>query len=181
MYSLNMFHELLVPGVFAVVNETEKKIYISRSKSLLEGISMLVRDIKSGTRCKDISCPIGDLNIVILDIVKDEDIYERQFYWEQHYLSLGYSLYNNRIATQAKIVIVPITDGNGVYIGVVYRMNHRDTVLGLFPSYMTARQWKRYHYPESDKKEQLKKIYCENDETVMFRRKSDALNAFKIK
>ena len=139
-----MFQELLnLPkqAIFTLINEKDKKVYISYSTRLHSKLGSIAASLRDNTwRWKVMVKDKKKLQLVVL-----ETTVERNFvkYYKEHYKALGYEIYNETekpslwyefkiTYSQRKVLVVAVTTRND------------KTTLGRFNTYEEARGFLLY-------------------------------------
>lgn len=142
----NTMYKLPRSGIYSLVNEKDKRVYISHSKDICTSISRLLRDIHSK-------------NIVYKQMIKDApklqfnkleninnydtlvDIHTKLDYFIQGYKQRGYSLYNTKHKyLQLKVSIEVGEDLDVVYVKLISSL-HKKIVVGVFEKMYEAEEF----------------------------------------
>ena len=133
-------------GIYSLVCEKNKMVYISYSKDIITSIARLVRDIHSGNTIykqlkKDASklefYRLEDINIydTIIDVQLKLDYFIRE------YKQQGYSLYNDKYKLQQfKIKIEVSDDLKLIYVKLVSKGNKK-VICGVFDKIYDAEEF----------------------------------------
>lgn len=149
----SLVHKLLdIPevGVYGLINETEKKVYITYSEDMLGGISRLLRNIKdNNTGYRELRRDIDSLSIKIIETVNYDytkrDLRDLFRYWSEYYVLLGYTLYRSYKALQCIVAIemlpdlrVAVTLRNkalkGIIMGIFKTMSEANSFVQMYNS-----------------------------------------------
>jgi len=136
------------PGIFALINYYEKKVYLGHGKNMLDSIQKLLAQYN-----KDLShLPIDRMELKVLEETGDETVrHFRLSYWNDYYLSNGYTMYRP-IKPHSYKLYYELKDvseiNNFQYRAFLYlAKNDKKILLGLFKSKEDMDKWKRKYYP----------------------------------
>lgn len=111
LFCMNLYRQLLSfpeAGIWAFINETDKRIYLLESKNLMAGISRNIDAIQRSIH--DVKLLQKDkykLDVQVIEEVKDGVRRKvRLAYWMKRYKELGYSLYKEYKPVQYEVKVV---------------------------------------------------------------------------
>lgn len=139
-----------IPGLFALINESDKKLEIRYSSCIASSIAALLKQIKQGSiRPIDIKIDYdaGKSKFYIIETFNDSRL--RYFKKTHHILECeknGYKVYSARKVSGYKIKIEAIR-----YLAFVtlYNNNYEKTVLGVFDKIKEARAFLTEYYSDT--------------------------------
>lgn len=155
MLNIQTLNNSLGSGVFALVNEQDKKVYVAYSSCFLVSIARLLHDIKdnSGSIAIDtlqaLKKDIHLLQYVSLEITtldRHEQML-RQVYWLERYKTLGYSSYRKEYVGVQYKVKVELHDNGLLHVYLVSK-RYKKLLVGTFSSVTECDQFVEKHYPE---------------------------------
>lgn len=136
----NLFN-LPKQAIFVLLNERDKKVYLSYSSRLPQKLGSIVSEMSGGTwRYKEMIKHKKRLRLVIIETNIQKNFIQ---YYKNEYLKKGYELYNAKekapllyefkiIYTQRKVLVVAVNTRND------------KTILGRFNTYEEARGFLLY-------------------------------------
>jgi len=168
---LNELKHLPKSVIYAIRNDSSKKIYISQTSRFLTAIDLILKELDIGTfKCKEMIKDFDKLQIEVLEVM--EDIETRKLhvqYWKDKFKELGYKEYiETRPPLEYKVVTRVTYDCKYV---IVYLVNKRYEYkpVGVFNTIKEANTFvienytSKYIYP----------VYACNNETKQLIQKSN--------
>lgn len=121
------FSKYCLPGVFALINHTDKRLYLASSNNVLASVSKLFYDIKFNKHpLKDLVAERQKLNLILLSKDSNKDIQlhlVRQF--AEQYTEQGYTFYQPpRYTTYSWYTKITPTHKVEVYLKSNYGKSH---------------------------------------------------------
>lgn len=158
------FAELLdtsCSGIWGLVNEADRKIYLSYSNNILSSISRNISDLKSRCHsCRDLNNDLSKLSIIIVERnTPSSQLKLSLSNWMDNYRNNNYGLYREFIPVSYKLRKVVSKD----YLVHVLLVNSRNDkiVVGIFDKMDLADQFINTHYKDNI----TKVIYSDNQLT----------------
>lgn len=153
MMNLNTLLDLPEFAVFAIVNHTDKRVYLSYSSSLLVKLSEVLGYIRrSESYGKQMGEDIGKLEFVIVETVDCRNRLKiRHSYHYDQFQKNGYSFYNpsHPVRYKPKQLILRMADHNEIpriALYLVSKGNHK-ILVGVFETVQKANEFQQIHYP----------------------------------
>lgn len=124
-------------GIFCLINESKKRVYISYSKDIITSLARMVRDIRSkNVIYKQLIKDVRSLEFLLLEDINIYDtdicIHTKLDYFITFYKQLGYELYNDKYKLQKLKVSLEVNlNDNLVYVKLVNK-RYKKIVVGVF-------------------------------------------------
>ena len=166
--NLKSLTNLSCPGVWAFVNESDKKIFISYSENILSAVSRNISELLSASHsCRSLVSDFSKLDLLVLEKVSKAETKVKAGRYKENYKADGWQLYNTSIPVQYS---VKTTISNDCKIQV-YLINRRKDkiVVGVFDSKQESDQFIQTHYPNNIV---TSIVYSQNSLSKEFFRKS---------
>lgn len=123
-------------GLFALVNKSNKRVYISHSRDIPSSLARLVRDI--GSRHSIYKQLIKDVKKLEFTLLENINIYDslldihcKMDYYITEYKQLGYEIYNSRYKLQKFKVRIDVELDRLVYVKLISK-SYKQIVVGVF-------------------------------------------------
>lgn len=136
------------PGLYALTNVLDKKVYIGYGKSMLKSVTRLLDDLKTN---KNLSKLAGDSNSLVFSVIEtclDQNsmayLRLRMGVHRSQYKDNGYSFYNSDKGLRLRVNSYLDLDGY-IYVEVVSQSNKR-IVVGVFKRVADADNFIKRHY-----------------------------------
>ena len=133
-------------GIYSLVCEKSKMIYISYSKDIITSLARLVRDIYSGNIIyKQLKKDASKLEFYRLENINNcdtfIDVQLKLDYFIQEYKQQGYSLYNSKYKLQQFKIKIEISDDMKlIYVKLVSKGNKK-IICGVFDKIWDAEEF----------------------------------------
>lgn len=157
-------------GVFALINDQDRVVFITHSSCIVESLGKLIRQLKERTHnCANLIIDRDKLRLVVLEEIQNSSALSvRTRYWIDQYVAKGYGLYSKINAVKYRLRVEYDELGNVIVKAVNTR--NKGYVIGVFRNLGLANQWinntyksKEYIIPQYAKNE-LTKSYLEKYE-----------------
>jgi hypothetical protein len=140
--------ELAISGLYAVVNETDRYVYVGFGSCILKSYAKIVSEIKLGTfRSKRM---IEDIDKLDFRVLEENNDYLSRFlrltYWVDLYLSQGYTLYCDMKRLKMELRIIPDYDNS--LVKVVLQSSNKKRIVGIFNHTYEAEAFVAVNYPD---------------------------------
>jgi hypothetical protein len=157
--------ELTCSGIWAFVNNKDKRIFISHSNNILSSVSRNISEIKDKSHsCRKLLRDFPNLDLLVLEShVLPHDRKIKVGKWMDHYRNKGWTLYKDNPPVSYSIKTT-ISNDYKVHILLVNKRNDK-LVVGVFPTMDEATQFLSTNYPDN---KVHKVIYSENSFTKEF-------------
>ena len=140
---METLNKLAVRGVYALINETDKRIYISYSTYVLGAVARLLRELKDGAHPSDQLCQdLDKLEVHILE--RSENLKLRATFYAKEYEKRGYELYRPVKYVQYKVKR-RYKQGK-VFVELVTNSYNRSVVVGVFEKMGAAKHFIETYY-----------------------------------
>ena len=127
--------KLIPGGIWALINETNRMVYLVYSNSMVGSLARNLTTIKDGWhRYKNLCADINNLEFKVIEIYRGNDLENRLRlnYWFDYYRNNGYQLYNKNIPVKVWINI-ELYNNSGTYAVLVRLVNSkRKFLVGAF-------------------------------------------------
>lgn len=142
------YYNALIPGIFAFINEVDKKIEVRYSQCISSSMVSILREIKLGSlRPKDIINDFHDNKLrfrILEEIPNDRSIGNiKKQYWIDEYRKQGYSTY--KILKQP-VYKIRIDIENYLVCVSIENLNSIKTIVGIFDKMKDAKQFIKQYY-----------------------------------
>lgn len=175
MINIEIFKKLTVSGVFALINNEDKRVYIGTSRCISASLSSIFRKIRGNEfRYEDMVDDVDKLEAIVLE----EDVTDVRLskvkaqYWCTHYVDLGYSLYRTVPLIRYRVVseVEDVSNGSkSILYRVMVRLvntRYESEVVGVFEDVYSAKSFMDQYYPNGV----VKGIFVsDNDLTTKYR------------
>lgn len=134
-------------GIYAFVNEEDRKIYVGYSKNIVTAFSRLVQNLKYSNMQED----ADKLKFVILEnIVTERSLRLRYEYWSRKYSNEGWSLYRSYRAVSYRLRVDLFSDhSERSLIGVkIVSRGYKELTVGVFESVGESRAFINEYYKD---------------------------------
>lgn len=157
--------ELTCSGIWAFVNDKDKRIFISHSGNILSSVSRNISEIKDKSHsCRKLLRDLPHLELIVLESgVLPHDRKIKVGEWMDYYRNKGWTLYKDTHPVSYSIR-TSISKDYKVHILLVNKRNDK-LVVGIFPTMDEATQFLSTNYPNN---KVHKVIYSENSFTKEF-------------
>ena len=154
---------LLESGIFGIVNNRNKSIYIGYSHSMLESINRNLSQIKDQVHtCIPHTSKVNNLQVLIIETCTKDQLKLKQSYWISEYRNKGYKIYNTRKPLTYRTRIV-IDEDYKVLVQLV-NLSKDSFVIGVFNKVQEAVDFTN----EVKKTTPIVPIYATNDLTKQY-------------
>lgn len=154
---------LLESGIFGIVNNRNKSIYIGYSLSMLESINRNLSQIRDQVHtCVPHTTKVGNLQVLIIETCTKDQLKLKQSYWISEYRNKGYKIYNTRKPLTYRTRIV-IDEDYKVLVQLV-NLSKDSFVIGVFNKVQEAVDFTN----EVKKNIPIIPIYATNELTVKY-------------
>lgn len=157
--------ELNTPGVYALINNKDKRIFITQSNNILSSVSRNIAQIRDKSHsCRPLLRNLPNLELLVLEhesSPKNRKI--RLSYWMTIYKTKGYELYNPSTPVSYKVQ-ARITSDYFVHVLLINKRNDK-LVVGVFNTMSEAESFISQNYPNQSINNV---IYSSNDLTKSF-------------
>jgi hypothetical protein len=157
MYTIEtpFFTNLTTPGVWALVNEADKKVIVFHASNILEGITRNIKELKTGThKNKELLADKDKLSIKILAVVPNSNYRLLEHTkWNKHFAKEGFKLYRKRNALEYSVKLkiqrtfYPNKTSYLAYVKL-YNRNHEAFIVGIFESVESAKKFIEENYSD---------------------------------
>jgi hypothetical protein len=133
-------------GIYCLINESKKRVYISYSKDIITSLSRIVRDIRSkNVIYKQLIKDVRGLEFLLLEDINiydsEIDVCTKLDYFITLYKQLGYELYNDKYKLQKfKVSLEVDLNDNLVYVKLVNK-RYKKIVVGVFDKMYDAEEF----------------------------------------
>lgn len=160
------FKELLqlsVSGVYALINDSNRRVYVSYGTSIIDSLQRLIRDLKKpDTKLKLLKEDLEKLRFVILETCDEDKMKPLYTYYTEQFIEKGFETYRNYKSTKYKVRITLGPDLK-VHVQLVNKSRKIITV-GVFHHVHNAETFVRINYS----KPYIYPIYAKNELTQQF-------------
>jgi hypothetical protein len=159
-------------GLFALINDSDKKVDIRYGINLLRSITSLVEQIKSNSVVPlDIKNDINKIRLKILEVnVDPRSLKLRHKFYQDQYKTSGYSLYRNLPANKYEVQVVLDKvlelDMWNFYLVLKLVSKSSTVVVGIFESYEELQDFVQTNYKDNNV---LEVVYSTNECTSKYR------------
>jgi hypothetical protein len=137
------------PGIYALINDVDKKIDIRYSSNVSNSITTILTQIRKGiAHPTELEEDLSKLRLIVLELHPSnyQTILLHHAYWINKYKELGYTLYRKHIALQYKLKIYI----HHMIIHVSFEnRNHDSILLGIFDNMEEANEFCRVYENET--------------------------------
>ena len=149
-------------GVYAFVNETDKKIYISYSTYILGAVARILRELKNGSHISNDLCEdLDKLEVKVLEESSTMDLKLRATYFAKEYENNGYKLY--RPVNYVQYSVKRRYEKGNIVVELVTNSYNRSFVVGVFGKNEDALKFINEYYPNPDNIYRI--VYANNKAT----------------
>lgn len=137
------------PGIYALCNAQDCKIYIGQSVNMLQGITRLLGDLKQDKKHSGLLSDLEKINIIILETCPGASSITLRTKLRTHvqkYEAEGYSLYRSYRGLSYKLSVT-IGDDFNIYVKARSQSN-KTTVLGVFSTVKEADSFIARSFPD---------------------------------
>ncbi len=156
--------------LYAVINESEKRIQIYSTSNFVSHVSRLAQEMNS-LKYRLLRDDLNKVKVIILETKFRDKRHRDSLYREytQQYKNNGWVFYSDRNIAQYKIHESYKYKNNVLYYVIeLVTGDGRYTVVGVFSKYKEARDWKQTSYPNEDMITGI--VVCDNDLTSSWNR-----------
>lgn len=157
--------ELSGSGIWAFVNDKDKRIFITHSNNILSSVSRNISQIQDKSHsCRKLLRDLPNLELVVLE--KDLNSLDRKVKvgkWMDHYKAKGWTLYKDTHPVYYSIR-TSVSKDYKVHVLLVNKRNDK-IVVGIFPTIDLANEFVSINYPNNNI---TSVIYSQNDLTSSF-------------
>jgi len=141
--------ELTCSGIWAFVNDKDKRIFISHSNNILSSVSRNISEIKDKSHsCRKLLRDFPNLDLLVLEAnVLPHDRKIKVGKWMDHYRNKGWTLYKDNPPVSYSIRTA-ISKDYKVHILLVNKRNDK-LVIGVFTTMDEATQFLSTNYPNN--------------------------------
>jgi hypothetical protein len=150
MFGIGLFNEFLNLkrcGIFALVNNEDKKVYITFSKEICSSFARIIREIHEKTcSYKQLIDDAQKLSYIFIENINYEDtkldIHLKMEYFIQQYKHLGYTMYNDKHKpAKFKVVIDVHNDIKRIHVCLMSKSYRRSITVGVFDKMWDAEEF----------------------------------------
>jgi hypothetical protein len=144
----NSLPDLPRRGAVAFVNESDRKVWVTRVTGMLGAVGRIIDEIKWGEHRLIGREDYGKLKVVLLDDLKDntsDGIKTVMLHWEGVYRERGYAFYNSNSSNGYKVSVIMF---DGMFYLQLRREKRRPIVAGVFKSNLECERFIKKYYPE---------------------------------
>jgi hypothetical protein len=143
--TLETLSELVIPGVFALINNSDRKVDVRHSTNCLDSIARHLTQIAKKTHpCKSLIEDQKKITVAILDVIEDPQLRLLcHTYWSNRYKDESYSFYRFRPALTLRARI-SVEDYQARV--KLQNANHDAFVVGCFDSLTEAESFLSFYY-----------------------------------
>jgi hypothetical protein len=141
-------NDLSTPGIWAIVNERDRLVYLSQSNNVLASMSRNIDMIHNKSHsCRKLLRDKSLLSFVVLEEVSstETDRKLRLNYWINHYRNKGYTLYRKHNGEATYTPKLFVTKDYKVHVTLVNKRNDK-LVVGVFDKMNDATQFITTYY-----------------------------------
>lgn len=133
-------------GIFCLINNVDKRIYISFSNNVFLALATLLNNVNSQSSpvYVELYNDLNKLEFKVLDTTYDNLRIGQSFYVE-YYEDLGYNMYNNFKGLKYKVRIEP-NDKLGKVAVVLQNRRKEKVVVAVFDSVLEAEEYVKEKY-----------------------------------
>lgn len=157
-------------GLYAFINDFDKRIYISHGNSILNALNRNLEALKLKSHsCIDLQNDFNENKLELVILETDVDYHINRFIlverYKQEYLAKGYGLYKQKPAIKFRIDIRLETKGEGKYRVVAYLKAQKFTIpVGVFTYKNDCDNFVSKFYPDPNP---TKIVIANNLETII--------------
>lgn len=161
--NLSLYYKYAQGGVYALINDSDKKVDIRYCSSLSMAIGAFLSRINAGYDLPSVLIQDKDkLQLVVLEIMDDPTSrLIHHGYWTDKYKSMGYSLYREHPALHYKVRIA--IEDYLIYVKLMNR-NYDSIIVGVFDNMEEAESFVSTCYSDEIKYP----VYATNDLSVTY-------------
>jgi len=139
--------QLSKAGIWAIVNESDKVLYITQSNNVLSSMSRNIDQLNNKSHhCRSLLRHKSKLSFVVLEYVTIEtDRKLRLNYWIEKYRNKGYTLYRKHNGEALYVPKILVTEDFKIHVTLVNRRNDK-LVVGVFDKMSEAEHFTTTHY-----------------------------------
>lgn len=146
--------QLNIPGVFALINPVDKKIYIGVGVSMLKAVIRLLDDLTTNKAYSEIGADLRHLQFTVLEncdrSLTRHGLGIKLAWWVQKYEQEGYGLYSSNKGSRLRVNTFLDASGH-VNVEIVSGGNKR-VIVGVFKRVKEADQFVEENYKGNVKK-----------------------------
>lgn len=140
-------NDLSKPGIWAIVNERDRVVYLSQSNNILSSMSRNIDMIHDKSHpCRKLLRDKSLLSFVLLEELHTETNRKlRLNYWINHYRNKGYTLYRRHNGEVSYTPKVFVTKDYKIHVTLVNKRNDK-LIVGVFDKMDDATQFITTYY-----------------------------------
>ena len=137
MISVNLVQEIIsLPkaGIWALINEKDRRIFLSFSNSMAGSLTRNLGALKDGShRCKMMVQDTSKLSFKMIEEFSKSNVENRLrlSYWMDHFRGQGFEVYNGHVSIKMRVQKDLIINPNGVEVKLV-NQRYKKIVVGFF-------------------------------------------------
>lgn len=148
---LDSLVNLPISGLFAILNDIDKKVYVLYTCNIYVAMGKLLTSIKDGS--SPLSQDVKKLELVVIETMEgDIKVLRAKYdYWLSHYKTMGYSNYRNYQDIAKYKLRIQYTKINDEIIHVVYLVSRKSKkhLLAAFRTAQEADSWVLESFPNN--------------------------------
>jgi hypothetical protein len=136
------------PGIWALVNEVDRKVFLSFSGSMADSLTRNMMALKDGShRYKPMVEDVSKLTLKVLEEFSGSNVENRLRlnYWIDHFKQQKYRLYNKDVSIKLCIRKDLVAKPVGVLVSLINR-RYKRIPLGIFKNMTEADRFIETHY-----------------------------------
>ena len=148
---LDSLVNLPISGLFAILNDIDKKVYVLYTCNIYVSIGKLLTAIKDGS--SSLSNDVGKLELVVVETLEGDvkTLRAKYDYWLSHYKALGYSNYRNYENIAKYKLRIQYTKLDDQIVHAVYLVSRKSKkyLLAAFHTAQEADTWVSESFPSN--------------------------------
>ena len=157
MFDLGNLDQVPLQGIIALINDSDKKVYLTQGSNIPVLLGKIISEIKQGIHTHQELCDdYKKLKAMVIETQIDiTHRYLHMSYWYDYFEASGYKLYTkkNHLSYKVSKGLVNVSKNSSKLVVEVYLVNSRceKTVVGVFETIQQADEFIETYYTQDNK------------------------------